>query len=418
MGRKNRTMRKCGTFLLFFVLILSGCQQEHGDLQHSSTVSGQPVSRQSVEETEEKEQCTSVPTKDGKQGKDDFSTIKGKITEVFYGNDGDLLIQTEKEIYLYHVEDKTVKAEMKVPNLRELSVKRLDGGYVMVGKSSQSEKKGGGMAVSSDSSDGQWKVWILDASLKQREKINLSKLIGDKKDVFHGECIAVSHAGRKIAVATEEEILLCDVQSKKRHQILDFTKKQVVNHLVLDGANQIAFTKDDRKIALFSSVLSESAADGEESISAWGTVSLDGKELEMSADANYYGEEMCVYDDCLILPESFEHNSSRLLKIDIDSGKKSFIPFSHKREGKDGVYPSADGKYFATACLSGKSVTVRVYDMEKGKVLLEKTLKDKNEDYFYRIPRIYLVDGAKTCVVVLGAGMEEVETKVEQFSWR
>lgn len=418
MGRKSRAMWKCGILFLFFALVLSGCQQKLGDSEHSSTESGQPVSTQSVGGTEQKEQCTPVPTKEGKQGDDDFGAIKGKITEVFYGNDGDLLIQTKKEIYLYHVADRMVKAKMKVPSLRGLSVKRLAGGYAMVGGVSRSEKRGEGMSVSSDFSDGQWQVLILDSSLHIRKKINLSKHMEGKRDVSGAECIAVSYDGGEIAAATQKGIFVIGVRSEKRHKILDFAKKQVIEHLVLDGVNQIAFTKDDKKLVFFSSVLPESASDGEESISAWGTVSLDGKGLKMSADANYYAEEMHVYDSYLIFAESFEHNSGRLLRVDTRSAEKSFVPFSDKREGKDGVYLSADGKYFSTACLAGNSVTVRVYDMEQGKVLLKKTMKDKKEDYFYRIPRIYLLDKEKICVVVLGAGIEDVETKVEQFTWR
>lgn len=418
MGRSNRTIWKCGILLLFFTLVLSGCQQKHGDSEHSSTVSGTPASTQGAEEKEHKEQYTPIPTQEVKEGKDGFGEIKGKISEVFYGNDGNLLMQTEKNIWLYHVADQTVKAKIKVPDLRELSVRRMDGGYAMVGEVSQTEKKGAGMFADSGSTDGGWRVLLLDSSLNVRKKINVSKLMGGKSDIYDAACIAVSRDGGKIAVATEKGIFLWDVQSEKRQKILDFAKKQVIEHLVLDRVNQIAFMKDDKRLAFFSSVLPESAPDGEESISAWGTVALDGKGLNMSSDADYHAEEMQVYDDCLVLSESFEHNSGRLLKVDMGSGKKSFIPFSDKSEGKDGVYSSADGKYFATACLAGNSVTVRIYDMEQGRVLLKKTMKNKKEEYFYRIPRIYLMDKEKTCVVVLGAGIEEIETKVEHFAWR
>ena len=171
MGRSNRTIWKCGILFLFFVLVLSGCQQKHGDTEHSGTVSGKPASTQSAEEKEHKEQYTPIPTQEVKEGKDGFGEIKGKITEVFYGNDGNLLMQTEKNIWLYHVADQTVKAKMKVPDLRNLSVRRLDGGYAMVGEISRSEKKGAGMSADSGSIDGDWRVLLLDSSLNIRKKI-------------------------------------------------------------------------------------------------------------------------------------------------------------------------------------------------------------------------------------------------------
>lgn len=415
--KKNGNMRKCRLFLLLCVLVLSGCQRRQADLENSNTSSGQAVSTQSAEGNEQKEHCTFVPIKEKKLRKNGLETIKGKISEIFYGNDGNLLIQAEKTMYLYNIEDKEVKAKMKIPGFRRFSVKRLDDGYAMIGEVSKSEKSGEEMSASTGSFKGKWEIQFMDSSLNIGNKIDLTELLGERGDILDSECIAITYEGKKIAVATEKGIISCDVQNGEKQRLVDLTKKLVIDHLVLDGVEQLAFTRDGKRLVFFANALPESASDGEKGVSAWGTVSLDKDEISMESDKEYYAEEMQVYDNNLILPESFEHNRSRILSVDLESGKKKLIPFSSKSEGKDGVYASSEGKYFATACLLDHSVRVRVYNMEKGRLLLEHTISDKKDEYFYRIPSIYLVDSEKTCMVALGTGMDDLETKVEQFGF-
>ena len=93
-----------------------------------------------------------------------------------------------------------------------------------------------------------------------------------------------------------------------------------------------------------------------------------------------------------------------------------FRSFSASGEGKDGVYGSEQGNYVATAVL-GSSLTVRVYDVDSGKLVATEVIENSDPTYFYRIPRIYLLDGAKTAVVVLGGSIDELDTLVSVFEF-
>lgn len=367
----------------------------------------------------EKAQATARPTQVSAQDTVGLNDVKGKILEAFYGEDANLVIRTEKELCLYDTRSQTVKAGMNVPNWHDFTVRSWKDGYVLVGNASASAqtKANGGIFDANDANSSKWRALYLDMQLQKTKQVNLTGLLGKNSSILSSEDIVVSSNGRKIAAITDDGIVLCDVRSGKRRRLLDARKDKVINHFELSGMiGQIAFTADNQKLAFLSGALPENASDGEY-MAAWGTLSLKGREWHLMTDASYDAQELFVYGNRFVLPEGVEHASGRLLKVDMASGKKSFLSFSDKKEGKDGVSVSEAGHYFATACLADKSVTVRVYDMETGRLLKEKTIRDKKEDYFYRCPNIYLMDGTKSCIVILGGGIREVATKVEQFTF-
>ena len=80
------------------------------------------------------------------------------------------------------------------------------------------------------------------------------------------------------------------------------------------------------------------------------------------------------------------------------------------------MYSSEQGNYVATAVLDG-SLTVRVYEVGSGKLIATKVIQNSNKTYFYRIPSIYLLDEAKTAVVLLGGSISEVDTLASTFTF-
>ena len=70
----------------------------------------------------------------------------------------------------------------------------------------------------------------------------------------------------------------------------------------------------------------------------------------------------------------------------------------------------------ATAVLDG-SLTVRVYDVDSGELIATEVVENANSTYFNRIPKIYLLDEAKTAVVLLGGSINELDTLVSTFTF-
>ena len=60
-------------------------------------------------------------------------------------------------------------------------------------------------------------------------------------------------------------------------------------------------------------------------------------------------------------------------------------------------------------------MTVRVYDVDSGTLIATEVIENPDSTYFNRIPRIYLLDGAKTAVVILGGSINEVDTLTATF---
>ena len=352
--------------------------------------------------------------------KDRFKSIKGKISEVFYGNGADLLIKAGEMLYLYDAKKDKLTAKADLQGFSDFSLQRYDHGYVIVGRR---EGDGSNQSVEnnefrlSTSETKEWKMLFFDSALSKKEEVNLSKLLGKECDAIDGNGISVSHDGSKIAVIQSNGVILYDVRNTDKRKLLK--KRETLGNFVLEpvGIEKIEFTKDDAMLTFFASVLPVDAVEGEEGISAWGTVSLDGKKKSIDGDSSYFAEEMYVYKDNLILPENFEHNSGKLLKVNYKTRKKSFLSFSSENEGKDGVYPSGNGGYFATACLLRHGMVVRVYSIKTGELLQEKKIQNKKEEFFYRIPQIYLVDDTRFCMIVMGAGIDDIKTKIEIFAF-
>ncbi len=71
----------------------------------------------------------------------------------------------------------------------------------------------------------------------------------------------------------------------------------------------------------------------------------------------------------------------------------------------------------ATAILEESSVTINIYDTASGKSIHTETVQDSNSTYFLRVPQILILDESGTCIVVLGRGIDEVNTLITTFGF-
>ena len=182
---------------------------------------------------------------------------------------------------------------------------------------------------------------------------------------------------------------------------------------MLNGA---AFAQDNSQIVFYGSGNSIPAVNGEDSFSIYGSITVDGSGLKLTKPSAYEMEEIQSSANRLFFPQTFTQANGTLLWIDRATGSTNTLSFSASSEGKDGVYGSEQGNYVATTVLDG-NLTVRVYDVASGELIATEVIENSNPTYFYRIPRIYLLDGAKTAMVVLGGSISEVDTLVSTFAF-
>ena len=381
----------CITLALIFTLALSACGKTDSP---APAVSGNAPSDTPV---------VSVPAPGRQPGQSpssctfDPALFGGKLQSCAYAGNGTLFVLADK-LYLYDTGTSSVLATAEAP-LRDFEAQAIDGGYVLSGMD-----------------DSGMMVYIYDGSLSLNKEIAVNELLQGDFVVSETGGVAASTDGKKLAFAAMGGLYLYDLESGNLTTLLDVTQNAGTASIGISMLNGAAFAQDNSQIIFFGSGNSIPAADGEEGFSIHGSIAVDGSGLKITKPSDYEMEEMQSSVSRLFFPQTFTRANGTLLWVDRITGSANTLSFSAGGEGKDGVYGSEQGNYVATAVL-GSDLTVRVYDVASGELVATEVIENSDPTYFNRIPRIYLLDGAKTAVVVLGGSISELDTLVSTFEF-
>ena len=385
----------CMTLVLLFTLALSACGKTDSP---TPVVSGNAPSDTSV---------VTVPPSDGQQNQPisqagtsctfDPALFGGKLQSCAYAGNGTLFVLADK-LYLYDTGTSSVLATVEAP-LRDFEAQTIDGGYVLSGMG-----------------DSGMMAYIYDSSLSLNKEIAVNELLQGDFVVSETGGVAASTNGKKLAFAAMRGLYLYDLESGSLTTLLDVTQNAGTASISVSMLNGVAFAQDNSQIVFFGNGNSIPAVDDEEGFSIHGSIAVDGSSLKLTKPSDYEMEEMQSSVSRLFFPQTFTQANGTLLWIDRATGSANTLSFSASGEGKDGVYGSEQGNYVATAVL-GSDLTVRVYDVASGELVTTEVIEDSDSTYFNRIPRIYLLDEAKTAVVVLGGSISEIDTLVSTFEF-
>ena len=381
----------CITLSLLFTLALSACGKADSP---TPTVSGSNSSNTPV---------VSVPNAGSQQEQSpssctfDPALFGGKLQSCAYAGNGTLLVLADK-LYLYDTGTSTVLATAEAP-LRDFEAQAIDGGYVLSGMG-----------------DNGMMAYIYDSSLSLNKEIAVDELLQGDFVISETGGVAASTDGKKLVFAALGGLYLYDLESGSLTILLDMAQNAETASISISMLNGAAFAQDNSQIVFCGSGNSLPAVDGEDGFSIYGSIAVDGSGLKLTKPSDYEMEEMQSSVSRLFFPQAFTQADGTLLWIDRATGSANTLSFSASGEGKDGVYGSEQGNYVATAVLDG-SLTVRVYDVASGALVATEVIENSDPTYFYRVPRIYLLDGAKTAVVVLGGSISEVDTLVSTFEF-
>ena len=381
----------CVTFALLFSLALSACGKTDSP---APVVSGSDPSDTPV---------VSVPTPDGQPGQSpssctfDPALFGGKLQSCAYAGNGTLFVLADK-LYLYDTGTSTVLATAEAP-LREFEAQAIDGGYVLSGMG-----------------DSGMMAYIYDSSLSLNKDIAVDELLQGDFVISETGGVAASTDGKKLAFAALGGLYLYDLESGSLTILLDVAQNAETASISISMLSGAAFAQDNSQIVFYGSGNSIPAVDGEDGFSIYGSIAVDGSNMKLTKPSAYEMEEIQSSASRLFFPQTFTQADGTLFWIDRVTGSTNTLSFSTSGEGKDGVYGSEQGNYVATAVL-GSNLTVRVYDVASGALVATEVIENSDPTYFNRIPRIYLLDGAKTAVVVLGGSIIEVDTLVSTFTF-
>ena len=381
----------CITLALLFTLALSSCGKADSP---TPAVSGSNSSNTPV---------VSVPNAGSQQGQSpssctfDPALFGGKLQSCAYAGDGTLFVLADK-LYLYDTGAVSVLATAEAP-LRDFEAQAIDGGYVLSGIG-----------------DGGMMAYIYDSSLSLKKEIAVNELLAGDFVISETGGVAASTDGKKLAFSAMGGLYLYDLESGSLTTLLNVAQNDGTASIGISMLNGAAFAQDNSQIVFYGSGNSIPAVNGEDSFSIYGSIAVDGSGLKLTKPSAYEMEEIQSSASRLFFPQTFTQADGTLFWIDRATGSTNTLSFSTNSEGKDGVYSSEHGDYVATAVLDG-SLTVRVYDVASGELIATEVIENSDTTYFNRIPRIYLLDGAKTAVVVLGGSIIEVDTLVSTFTF-
>ena len=381
----------CITLSLLFTLALSACGKADSP---APAVSGSNPSNTPV---------VSVPNAGSQHGQSpssctfDPALFGGKLQSCAYAGNGTLLVLADK-LYLYDTGAASVLAAVEAP-LRDFEAQTIDGGYVLSGMG-----------------DGGMMAYIYDSSLSLKKEIAVNELLAGDFVISETGGVAASTDGKKLAFSAMGGLYLYDLESGSLTTLLNVAQNDGTASIGISMLNGAAFAQDNSQIVFYGSGNSIPAVNGEDSFSIYGSIAVDGSGLKLTKPSAYEMEEIQSSASRLFFPQTFTQADGTLFWIDRATGSTNTLSFSTNSEGKDGVYSSEHGDYVATAVLDG-SLTVRVYDVASGELIATEVIENSDTTYFNRIPRIYLLDGAKTAVVVLGGSIIEVDTLVSVFEF-
>ena len=213
----------------------------------------------------------------------------GKLQSCAYAGDGKLLVTADK-LYLYDTVTSSVLAVTGAP-LRDFDVQIMEGSYMLSGMGDD------GMIA-----------YIYDHSLKQAYEIPVNELL--MEDFVISETgIAASTDGKKLAIAAMRGLYLYDLESESLTTLLDLTQNVGIASVGISMIHGLAFTQDNSQLVFYGSGLSIPAVNDEDSFSVYGSIALDGSNLQLTKSFNYDIEEMQSRTDRLFFPQTFTQNN-------------------------------------------------------------------------------------------------------------
>ena len=416
-----KTKWMCMILMLALALPLSACgdRQENGNSSENGAINMEP---QSVEDDlsentgNESSEMNVMDQQDNGTDKNMMavsgfkdSAFSGKVSGCYYA-DGSRIIVAADQLYLYDTGKSETIASADI-SMGDLCVQTFTDGYFVVGQGKDDSSNASFAASESGGING----YILNKDFAVQDTISFNGLLSDDF-IPQITGIAVSQDGKQVAFGGLQGLYLYDVSSRKVRTILNYSEEGMADNMQIVTMDSLTFTGNNTLVYVGMATDSSIGGDG---VSVYGTVSTDSANLTITKKGDYKvdTEEVQKGGNLLIMPQSFDENNGTLLMLDTISNTENTMSFSSRSEGKDGVYCSGQGKYVATAVLEESSVTINIYDTTSGKSIHTETVQDSNSAYFMRIPQILILDESGTCIVMLGRGIDEVNTLITTFGF-
>lgn len=340
--------------------------------------------------------------------------FEGKIRHMAYGGGSSVLVLSDL-LYLYDTETGKVTASAPCPPMSTVKLQPYQGGYAILGNESDAPPSGGsGMSMEAS---GRYLAVIYDGDLKETGRIDISGTLSKGDFIVSEDNLALSPDGKWLAIVSMNALKLFETDKGVLTELIDFKDGPADNGWSIIGINQIEFIAGGGRLAFAGMSFPANQAKIQESLNTYGTIGVDGSGFcNFRRDDYSVGYGLLACDDLLLLPENFTKAEGKVLAHTVSTGEETVYPLSVSGEGRDGVFLSEQGRYFASAQLKD-GLTVRIYEQDGGRLVREETISGGDELYFARIPEILLLDDTRTCLVLMGTRQNGLDTRSACFGF-
>ena len=372
---------------VFVMLLVSGCS---GKDSGAITISKEPVVSKSGVHNEVVEGI-------------ETSKIQGKIRNIFYDAQSQVLIQADK-LYIYDLVTSSILYKTDIENFSESEFYKIDNGIAAIGKINADNSNG----LSANSQEDGILIIIYDNLLKKTAQISSSMFAAGNELITSPQQVAVSKDGKNIAFATNKGLYIYNISSKTKTTLIDLSDDNEEKRCGLAWFDKVAFVKSGSALAFMAQSFDVPAVNGKNAYNTYGTINIDGSNLLLDKRKDYTVKQFLAFNDFILMADDFMAPSGKLLKLDLSTMKPDTINTKTQKESGS-IFGSEKGQYFATSVVNKDNVTVRVYSVNTGLMVMEKVIV-KDSFYMEREPEIRIIDELKTCIVILGNRQEDIST--------
>lgn len=333
--------------------------------------------------------------------------IEGDIKNIHYAHKNKILITANKQ-YIYDVGTKNVLLESPRTEAAAERLWTIDSGYAAVREAMVREQGGSSMTAGGSS----YKIVFYDDNLKKVSEFDLNSLMEDDEMLMSLQAISFSSNGTRMAYATYTGVYIYDFEKKTKATVLDLSNADTSKRSGIVNIEQVGFTNQDKVIAFKAQSYDVPADPEKASFDTCGYISIDGSGLSNRTFDTYTCKRLTAYDHHLLFAEDPTNASGRTLVMEMPHGKTK-IHSQVERNESGNVWGSDRGGYFATSVPDKTGWTIRIYHTETGKLEAEQHISiDGEKRYMEHDPVIKVLDDARTCMVLLGAVRDDIQSKM------
>lgn len=222
-------------------------------------------------------------------------------------------------------------------------------------------------------------------------------------DPFSPEQVAISTDG-KLAVYDDNAtgLYLCNTDTKQKEKILsakDNGQMYANKNKLQFTISEIAFGQNDDKIIFGAGCEDCSSKTGDQSISGYGSVTLDGKELYVEKAGDEYNT-ISYFPKFAIISQmcGFTSPTGKIMKYSFSDNKTKVMQLKTKGESNN-LYSSNEGNIIATTEENrDKGWNIRFYNTKSGELMKEEKYNNLSLEN-YSSPRIFVFENQNIAVL-------------------